>query len=68
MIVALALMAIFHSSESRAPPTQADGNADIDIATLQNTLERLETVLNYYQQLLVRNLLSEADLPRLGRY
>ena len=65
-MVLLALMTIIHISEPRASPTHAQ-DTDSNIAALRLTLERLEGVLRYYQQLVVRNLLAETDLPRLGK-
>ena len=65
-MVLLALMAIIHISEPRALSTHAQ-DTDSNIAALRLTLERLEGVLRYYQQLVVRNLLAETDLPRLGK-
>ena len=65
-MVLLALMAIIHILEPRALSTHAQ-DTDSNIAALRLTLERLEGVLRYYQQLVVRNLLAETDLPRLGK-
>ena len=66
MVLITALMAIIHISQTHDSATAQD--PDSDVIALKQTLGRLEAVLRYYEQLLVRNLLAETELPRLGRY